>query len=101
MRVHAAAVQLVLEEVLLSDVHMHPYELLGWEGVFGTLFMAVALPVLHVLPGTAGAEQMPRQNLCRHQSHRSLCLAHASRDACKQQQDLADLVIASCSCDSA
>ena len=47
----AAAIQLVLEEVLLSDVHMHPYELLGWEGVFGTLFMAAALPVLHVLPG--------------------------------------------------
>ena len=47
----AAAIQLVLEEVLLSDVHMHPYELLGWEGVFGTAFMAVALPVLHVLPG--------------------------------------------------
>jgi hypothetical protein len=47
----AAAVQLVLEEVLLSDVHLHPYELLGWEGVFGTAFMTAALPVLHVLPG--------------------------------------------------
>ena len=53
-RVRAAAIQLVLEEVLLSDVHMHPYELLGWEGVFGTIFMAVALPVLHVLPGAPG-----------------------------------------------
>ena len=51
----AAAIQLVLEEVLLSDVHMHPYELLGWEGVFGTAFMAVALPILHVLPGAVHA----------------------------------------------
>ena len=54
---HAAAIQLVLEEVLLSDVHLHPYELLGWEGIFGTAFMAVALPVLHELPGAIPSEQ--------------------------------------------
>ena len=51
--------QLVLEEVLLSDVHLHPYELLGWEGVFGTVFMAAALPVLHVLPGASTGERRP------------------------------------------
>ena len=53
---NVAAVQLALEEALLSDVHLHPYELLGWEGLFGTAFMAVALPVLHGLPGATTCE---------------------------------------------
>ena len=48
----AAAGQMILEELLLSDVHLHPYELLGWEGLFGTLFMvAVSLPLAMLIPG--------------------------------------------------
>ena len=41
----------MLEELLMTDVQMHPFELLSWEGVFGTLFMVVALHVLNTMPG--------------------------------------------------
>lgn len=48
----AAAAQLVLEELLLTDVHLHPYELLAYEGAFGTLFMmCVCLPLAMIIPG--------------------------------------------------
>ena len=50
-RAAAGATQLVLEELLMTDVQMHPFELLSWEGVFGTLFMVFALLVLNVMPG--------------------------------------------------
>jgi len=94
VRVHAAAVQLVLEEVLLSDVHMHPYELLGWEGVFGTIFMAVALPVLHVLPGANGAELVHAPEPPVMNKHHSL-LARCFPLPGKPQLDVAGLVISS------
>ena len=85
-RVCAAAVQLVLEEVLLSDVHMHPYELLGWEGVFGTIFMAIVLPVLHVLPGAARAGQV-------HAPQPPVMISNNSFPSpSRQQQDIADLL---------
>ena len=35
----------------MTEVQMHPFELLSWEGVFGTLFMVIALLVLNVMPG--------------------------------------------------
>lgn len=42
----------MLEELLLSDVHLHPYELLAYEGAFGTLFMlCVCLPLAMLIPG--------------------------------------------------
>ena len=48
----AAAGQMILEELLLGDVHLHPYELLGWEGLFGTIFMlGVSLPIVGMIPG--------------------------------------------------
>ena len=44
---------MILEELLLGDVHLHPYELLGWEGLFGTLFMlCISLPVVGIIPGS-------------------------------------------------
>ena len=51
----AGATQLVLEELLMTDVQMHPFELLSWEGVFGTIFMVFALLVLNVMPGARAA----------------------------------------------
>ena len=43
---------MILEELMLNDVRLHPYELLGWEGVFGTAFMLlVSLPLAMVIPG--------------------------------------------------
>ncbi len=43
---------MILEELLLGDVHLHPYELLGWEGLFGTVFMlGISLPVVGMIPG--------------------------------------------------
>ena len=51
----AAAGQMILEELLLGDVHLHPYELLGWEGLFGTLFMiCLSLPIVGIIPGATG-----------------------------------------------
>ena len=47
----AGALQLVLEEMLMGDVHMHPFEVLGWEGVIGTAFMLVTLALATVVPG--------------------------------------------------
>ena len=49
--IRAGALQLVLEELLMGDVHMHPFELLGWEGVVGTVFMLALLPLAGELPG--------------------------------------------------
>ena len=50
----AAAGQMILEELLLGDVHLHPYELLGWEGLFGTVFMlGISLPVVGMIPGAS------------------------------------------------
>ena len=43
---------MILEELLLGDVHLHPYELLGWEGLFGTVFMlGISLPIVGMIPG--------------------------------------------------
>ena len=43
---------MILEELMLNDLRLHPYELLGWEGVFGTAFMLfVSLPLAWVIPG--------------------------------------------------
>ncbi len=43
---------MILEELLLGDVHLHPYELLGWEGLFGTIFMiCLSLPIVGIIPG--------------------------------------------------
>lgn len=51
---YAAAGQMILEELLLGDVHLHPYELLGWEGLFGTVFMlGISLPIVGMIPGAA------------------------------------------------
>ena len=47
------ATQLVLEELLMTDVQMHPFELLSWEGVFGSIFMFFTLLVLNVVPGAS------------------------------------------------
>ena len=47
----AGATQLVLEELLMTDVQMHPFELLSWEGVFGTIFMVFALLTFNAIPG--------------------------------------------------
>lgn len=41
----------MLEELLMADVHMHPFEVLGWEGIIGTIFMLVTLAVATVVPG--------------------------------------------------
>ncbi len=35
----------------MSDVHMHPFEVLGWEGIIGTIFMLAILAVATVVPG--------------------------------------------------
>ena len=49
---YTAAGQMILEELLLVDVHLHPYELLGWEGLFGTIFMiCLSLPIVGIIPG--------------------------------------------------
>ena len=41
----------MLEELLMTDVQMHPFELLSWEGVFGTIFMVFALVTFNAMPG--------------------------------------------------
>lgn len=50
------ATQLVLEELLMTDVQMHPFELLSWEGVFGTIFMVFALLTFNAIPGVPRRE---------------------------------------------
>jgi len=46
------AVQLVLEELMLRDLHLHPFQVLGYEGVIGMLWMvALAAPILAAVPG--------------------------------------------------
>ena len=55
----AGALQLVLEELLMADVHMHPFEVLGWEGIIGTIFMLVTLAVATVVPGDVSALSAP------------------------------------------
>ena len=37
----------------MTDVQMHPFELLSWEGVFGTIFMVFALLTFNAIPGVA------------------------------------------------
>ena len=55
----AGALQLVLEELLMGDVHMHPFEVLGWEGIIGTAFMLATLALATVVPGDASALSSP------------------------------------------
>eukprot|EP00193_Tetraselmis_chui_P018154 CAMPEP_0177782328 /NCGR_PEP_ID=MMETSP0491_2-20121128/18392_1 /TAXON_ID=63592 /ORGANISM="Tetraselmis chuii, Strain PLY429" /LENGTH=668 /DNA_ID=CAMNT_0019302587 /DNA_START=82 /DNA_END=2089 /DNA_ORIENTATION=+ len=54
------ALQLVLEELLLHDLHLHPFQVLGWEGIIGMLWMGLlAGPLLYYIPGTdAGGRRM-------------------------------------------
>ncbi len=54
--VRTGATQLVLEELLMTDVQMHPFELLSWEGVFGTIFMVFALLTFNAIPGVPRRE---------------------------------------------
>ena len=42
----------------MGDVHMHPFEVLGWEGIIGTVFMLVTLAVATVVPGDASARPL-------------------------------------------
>jgi len=47
------AVQLVLEELMLRDLHLHPFQVLGYEGIIGMVWMALlAAPILFFVPGT-------------------------------------------------
>ncbi|KAK9828122.1 hypothetical protein WJX81_007423 [Elliptochloris bilobata] len=46
------AVRLVLEELLLDSMVLHPMQVLGFEGAWGSVFMAVlGLPLAWLLPG--------------------------------------------------
>jgi len=46
------AAQIILEEQLLNDVAMDPMLIVGVEGIWGLLFVAIIMPVLYVLPGS-------------------------------------------------
>jgi len=53
------ALQLVLEELLLHDLHLHPFQVLGWEGIIGMLWMGLlAGPLLYYIPGTDAGGRM-------------------------------------------
>merc|ERR1719433_288661 len=45
------AAQIILEEQLLNEVAMDPMLIVGVEGIWGVLFMAIIMPVLYLLPG--------------------------------------------------
>ena len=44
------AVQMVIEEKFLSRYNVHALEAVGWEGLFGCLYLSVALTVMYFLP---------------------------------------------------
>jgi len=47
------ASQIVIEEFLLQEIEMEPLEIVGWEGVYGTVISClVALPIVNFIPGT-------------------------------------------------
>ncbi|CAK0786481.1 hypothetical protein CVIRNUC_009694 [Coccomyxa viridis] len=47
------AVRLILEELLLGKMELHPMEVLGWEGFWGTVLMAIiGMPLAWVIPGS-------------------------------------------------
>mmetsp|Transcript_25022 Transcript_25022/g.62973 ORF Transcript_25022/g.62973 Transcript_25022/m.62973 type:complete len:435 (-) Transcript_25022:1767-3071(-) len=53
------ALQLVLEELLLHDLHLHPFQVVGYEGVIGMIWMtALAAPLLYFLPGMDAGGRM-------------------------------------------
>ena len=37
------SVQYVIEEKLLGSYYLHPMKIVGWEGIFGTIFFSVIL----------------------------------------------------------
>jgi len=45
------AAQIILEEQLLNDLAMDPMLIVGVEGIWGLLFVAIIMPVLYLLPG--------------------------------------------------
>jgi hypothetical protein len=47
--------QITFEDYFMADLSIAPLKIVGWEGVFGTLFMVVVvLPVIYFLPGVDG-----------------------------------------------
>jgi hypothetical protein len=46
------ATSLVLEEIMIKDLLMHPMQIVGWEGILSGIWMLLfALPLAWVLPG--------------------------------------------------
>eukprot|EP00877_Chromochloris_zofingiensis_P012180 jgi/Chrzof1/7215/Cz02g15020.t1 len=49
------AAQLTFEDFFMADLNMQPLKIVGFEGVFGTLFMVLLLlPIAYFLPGPEG-----------------------------------------------
>ena len=50
------AAQITFEDYFMADLAIEPLQIVGWEGVFGTLFMvAILLPIVSVTPGEDGS----------------------------------------------
>ena len=49
------AAQITFEDYFMADLEVAPLKIVGWEGVFGTLIMAlVLLPIVYFVPGEDG-----------------------------------------------
>lgn len=48
------AAQITVEDYILSNVDVAPLTVVGWEGIWGTLIMAIALIIVQFLPGEDG-----------------------------------------------
>jgi hypothetical protein len=40
----------VSEESLLNKYYLEPFELVGWEGFWGTILYVIAIPILNIIP---------------------------------------------------
>ncbi len=50
------AAQITFEDYFMADLAIEPLQIVGWEGIFGTLFMvAILLPIVSVTPGLDGS----------------------------------------------
>ncbi len=50
------AAQITFEDYFMADLAIAPLKIVGWEGVFGTLIMAlVLLPIVYFIPGADGS----------------------------------------------